>query len=36
MKKEEYQKLVKKYTPKDNKIENALIAFISGGIVGLI
>ena len=36
MKKEEYQKLVKKYTPKDNKIENALIAFISGGIVGFI
>ena len=36
MKKEEYQKLVKKYTPKDNKIEKALIAFISGGIVGFI
>ncbi len=36
MKKEEYKKLVKKYTPKDNKFENALIAFVSGGVVGIL
>ncbi len=36
MNKEEYQKLVKDYTPKEKKLENALIAFVSGGSVGLI
>lgn len=36
MNKDDYQKLVKKYTPSEDKIKNALIAFISGGIVGII
>lgn len=34
--KNEYDKLVKKYTKEENKLKNALIAFISGGIIGLI
>lgn len=36
MDKEEYQKLVKKYTPEENKLRNALIAFLVGGVVGII
>lgn len=36
MKKEEYQKLVKKISPKEPKLKNALIAFLSGGLVGFI
>lgn len=36
MNKEEYQKLVKKYEPKENKVENAIFAFLVGGVVGFI
>ena len=32
----EYEKLVKRLTPKENKLKNALIAFFIGGLVGLI
>lgn len=36
MTREEYEKLVKKYTPSEDKLRNALIAFIIGGILGII
>ena len=36
MNKEEYKKLVKKYTPEENKIKNMLLAFVSGGTIGVI
>lgn len=36
MNKKEYKELVKKYTPKEDTIKNAFIAFISGGLIGLI
>lgn len=36
MNKEEYQKLVKKYEPKENKFENVIYAFLIGGMVGFI
>ncbi len=36
MNKEEYSKLVKKYSPKEPKLRNAIIAFLAGGTVGLI
>ena len=36
MNKEEYQKLVKKYEPKENKFENVIYAFLIGGLVGFI
>lgn len=36
MNKEEYGKLVKKLTPKENKLKNMLIAFLVGGLVGLV
>lgn len=36
MNKDEYKKLVKKYTPNEDKLKNALIAFIVGGLVGVI
>ena len=35
MRKDEYQKLVNEYTPKENKWKNAVIAFLVGGLVGL-
>ena len=35
MNKKDYKKIVKKYTPKEDKLKNALIAFISGGVIGL-
>lgn len=31
MDKDEYQKLVKEYTPKEHKLKNAVIAFLVGG-----
>lgn len=31
----EYEKLVKRLTPKENKLKSALIAFFIGGLVGL-
>lgn len=36
MNKEEYQKLVKKHEPKENKIHNTIYAFLVGGTVGFI
>ena len=36
MKNEEYKKLVKKYTPKESRLKNGIIAFIIGGIIGVI
>ena len=36
MNKEEYKRLVKKYTPKEDVLKNAFLAFISGGVIGLI
>lgn len=36
MKKEEYQKIVDKYKPKENYIKNAIIVFIAGGTLGAL
>ena len=36
MNKDEYQKLVKKYEPKENKLQNVIYAFLIGGMVGFI
>ena len=36
MNKEEYAKLVKKYTPSEEKLKHALIAFLVGGIIGVL
>lgn len=36
MNKDEYKKLVDKLTPKENKVKNTLLAFLSGGTVGLM
>lgn len=36
MRKEEYQKLVSEYTPKENKWKNAIIAVLVGGLVGFL
>lgn len=36
MNKEEYQRLVKKYTPSEDKLKNALIAFVVGGLIGVL
>lgn len=36
MEKKEYQKLIEKYSPKENKIKNACYAFLIGGLVGII
>ena len=36
MRKEEYQKLVAEYTPKENKWKNAVVAFLVGGLVGFL
>ena len=36
MNKEEYQKLVQKYTPSEDKLKNALKAFVVGGLVGVL
>ncbi len=35
MEKQEYKELVKKFSPKENKIKKLLIAFIVGGLIGL-
>lgn len=35
MNKDEYKKLVDSLTPKENKIKNTILAFISGGIIGV-
>lgn len=36
MKKEEYQTFIKKYTPKPKVLENALVAFFVGGLLGTL
>ena len=36
MDKAKYQDLVNKYSPKENRLYNALIAFFVGGIMGVI
>lgn len=36
MNKEEYLKIVKKYTPKENNKKDYLLSFISGGLIGLV
>lgn len=36
MDKKEYQELVKKYTPKEERLKNAIVSFIVGGLIGLI
>ena len=36
MNKDEYQKLVKKHEPQENKLANALYAFLIGGFVGFL
>lgn len=36
MEKQKYQELTKKYSPKENKVKNMIIAFLIGGLVGLI
>lgn len=36
MKKEEYQQLVDKHVPKENKTLNALKAFVIGGLFGVL
>ena len=33
---EEYKKLISKYKPKENVVKNALLAFLSGGVLGLL
>ncbi len=33
---EEYKLLVKKYTPKEDRIKNALMAFITGAAIGIL
>lgn len=36
MNKDEYKKLVDKLTPKENKVKNTLLAFLTGGTIGVI
>ena len=36
MEKERYKRMVDKYTPKEDRLKNALISFFVGGIMGLI
>ena len=36
MEKKEYQKLIEKHSPKENKLKNAILAFLVGGLVGVI
>ena len=36
MEREKYNELIKKYSPKENKVKNMIKAFISGGLIGLI
>lgn len=36
MNRRKYQELVEESTPKENKLTNMLIAFFSGGVIGLI
>ena len=36
MEKKEYQKIVNKYTPNEPRLRNALVAFIIGGLMGVL
>ncbi len=36
MNKDEYKKLVDRLTPKENKSKNALVAFLVGGLIGVL
>ena len=36
MEKNKYKELVSKYTPKENRLYNAMVAFFTGGIMGMI
>lgn len=36
MNKQKYQELTKKYSPKENKIKNMIIAFVVGGLIGVL
>lgn len=36
MEKRKYQTIVNKYTPKENRLYNALVAFVIGGVMGII
>lgn len=36
MNKEEYQKLVEEFTPKEKKLKNAVLAFLVGGAIGFL
>lgn len=36
MEKSRYKQMVKKYTPKENRLFNGFVAFVSGGIMGVI
>lgn len=36
MNQDEYKKLVDELTPKENKLKNALVAFLVGGLIGFI
>lgn len=36
MEKKEYQKIVNKYTPNEPRLKNALVAFIIGGLMGVL
>lgn len=36
LKKEDYKKLVKEMSPKENRFKNLLVAFFSGGFVGFL
>ena len=36
MEKRKYQSIVNKYTPKENRIYNGLVAFVVGGLMGML
>lgn len=36
MDKNKYKHIVKKYTPKENRLYNGMVAFITGGIMGIL
>ena len=36
MKKEKYKELTKKFSPKERKVRNMIVAFFSGGFIGLL
>ena len=36
MEKREYQKIVDRHKPKENRIQNATISFLTGGLIGII